>query len=98
MAQSQYPNSGILGKARQPKVNPKSPDYNGNLDVEISLLKEMIAEAEDAGNDSVKINMGAWIREGQNGKFFSIKVSTYRKPDVPRAGPAPQISDDDIPF
>lgn len=95
---SQYPNSGIFGKARQPKVNPKSPDYNGHLDVDISLLKELISEAQDAGSDSVKINMGAWIREGQNGKFFSIKVSTYKKPDVPRANPAPPMDDSDIPF
>jgi len=95
---SQYPNSGILGKARQPKVNPKSPDYNGHLDVDISLLKELISEAQDAGSDSVKINMGAWIREGQSGKFFSIKVSTYKKPDVPRANPAPPMDSDDIPF
>lgn len=95
---SQYPNSGILGKARQPKVNPKSPDYNGHLDVDISLLKELISEAQDAGSDSVKISMGAWIREGQNGKFFSIKVSTYKKPDVPRANPAPPMDDSDVPF
>jgi hypothetical protein len=95
---SQYPNSGILGKARQPKVNPKSPDYNGHLDVDISLLKEMISEAQEVGSDSVKINMGAWIREGQNGKFFSIKVSTYKRPDVPRANPAPPMDDSDVPF
>jgi hypothetical protein len=98
MAQSQYPNSGTLGKAKQPKINPMSPDYTGNLDVEISLLKEIIAEAEDAGSESAKINMGAWIREGPSGKFFSIKVSNYKKPDVPRSNPAPQIADDDIPF
>lgn len=95
---SQYPNSGTLGKARQPKINPKSPDYTGSLDVDVSLLKEMIAEAQDAGGDSVKINMGAWIKEGQNGKFFSIKVSTYKKPDTPRSGPAPQLDESDIPF
>ena len=44
---SQYPNSGMLGKAKQPKVNPKSPDYTGHIDVDISLLKEMIKEAQD---------------------------------------------------
>jgi hypothetical protein len=95
---SQYPNSGILGKARQPKINPKSPDYNGHLEVDITLLKEMISEAEEVGSDFVKINMGAWIREGQNGKFFSIKVSTYKKPDAPRSNPAPPMDSDDVPF
>ena len=95
---AQYPNSGILGKARQPKVNPKSPDYNGNIDIQIDHLQELIAEAQDAGGDSVNIKIGAWVREGQNGKFFSIKVSTYKKPDVPRANPAPPMDDSDIPF
>jgi hypothetical protein len=94
---AQYPNSGMLGKAKQPKINPKSPDYTGSLDVDISLLKEMIAEAQDAGNDSVNIKMGAWIKEGQYGKFFSIKVSTYKKPEEAQRA-APPIADDDIPF
>jgi len=94
---AQYPNSGMLGKAKQPKINPKSPDYTGSLDVDISLLKEMIAEAQDAGNDSVNIKMGAWIKEGQYGKFFSIKVSTYKKPEETQRA-APPIDDSDIPF
>lgn len=92
---SQYPNSGMLGKAKQPKVNPKSPDYTGHIDIDISILKEMIEEAKAEQADSVKIKLGAWIKEGQYGKFFSIKVSTYKKPD---AAPAPPIEDLDVPF
>ena len=92
---SQYPNSGMLGKAKQPKVNPKSPDYTGHIDIDISLLKEMIEEAKAEQADSVKIKLGAWIKEGQYGKFFSIKISTYKKPD---AAPVPKIDDEDIPF
>jgi len=92
---TKYPNSGMLGKAKQPKINPNSPDYTGSLDIDASLLKEMIREAQDVGEDSVKINLGAWIKEGQYGKFFSIKVSTYKKPS---AAPAPKLDDSDIPF
>lgn len=91
---SKYPNSGMLGKAKQPKVNPKSPDYTGHIDIDISLLKEMIEEAKAEQADSVKIKIGASIVEGQYGKFFSIKVSTYKK----LAAPAPRIDDEDIPF
>ena len=94
---AQYPNSGMLGKAKQPKINPKSPDYTGSLDIDVSLLKEMISEAQDAGNDSVHIKLGAWIKEGQYGKFFSIKVSTYKKPEEARRE-APPMDDSDIPF
>jgi hypothetical protein len=90
---TKYPNSGMLGKAKQPKINPNSPDYTGSLDIDVSLLKEMIREVQDAGEESVKINLGAWIKEGQYGKFFSIKVSTYKKPDA-----APKLTDEDIPF
>jgi hypothetical protein len=85
----------MLGKAKQPKVNPKSPDYTGHIDIDISLLKEMIEEAKEEQADSVKIKIGAWIKEGQYGKFFSIKVSTYKKLD---AAPAPKIDDEEIPF
>jgi len=92
---TKYPNSGMLGKAKQPKINPNSPDYTGSLDIDVSLLKEMIREVQDAGEESVKINLGAWIKEGQYGKFFSIKVSTYKKPD---AAPTPKLDDQDIPF
>ena len=85
----------MLGKVKQPKVNPKSPDYTGHIDIDISLLKEMIEEAKAEQADAVKIKIGAWIKEGQYSKFFSIKVSTYKKPD---AAPAPKIDDEDIPF
>jgi hypothetical protein len=92
---TKYPNAGMLGKAKQPKINPNSPDYTGSLDIDVSLLKEMIREAQDAGEESVKINLGAWIKEGQYGKFFSIKVSTYNKQG---AAPAPKLDDSDVPF
>ena len=93
---SQYPNSGMLGKAKQPKVNPKSPDYTGHIDIDISILKEMIEEAKAEQADSVKIKLGAWIKEGQYGKFFSIKVNNYKK-TAPVQNKLP-VDDEDIPF
>jgi hypothetical protein len=41
------------------------------------------------------MKLGAWIKEGQFGKFFSIKVNNYKKPAQQRAIPA---DDSDIPF
>jgi hypothetical protein len=94
MMATKYPNAGMLGKAKQPKINPNSPDYNGNLDIDVSLLKEMIKEAVENNGDSVNIKFGAWLKEGQYGKFFSLKVSTYKKPEQ-KAVPE---DDSDIPF
>lgn len=95
---TKYPNSGMLGKAKQPKINPNSPDYTGSIDVDISLIKEMLEDARQEGSDSINMKIGAWIKEGQYGKFFSIKVNNYKKPAAaPQQRPIPE-DDSDIPF
>ena len=104
---TKYPNSGTLAKARQPKINPNSPDYQGTIDVDISLINEMLADAKQQGSDSINMKLGAWIKEGQYGKFFSIKVSNYKGASAApqqqySQAPKPQSRfdnmDDDIPF
>lgn len=102
---TKYPNSGMLGKAKQPKINPNSPDYTGSIDVDISLIKEMLEDARQEGADSINMKLGAWVKEGQYGKFFSIKVNNYKKPAQQQQysqAPKPQSRfsdmDDDIPF
>jgi len=95
---TKYPNSGMLGKAKQPKINPNSPDYTGSIDVDISLIKEMLEDARQEGADSINMKLGAWIKEGQYGKFFSIKVNNYKKPaGAPQQRAIPE-DDDDVPF
>ena len=54
----------------------------------------MIKETVENNGDSVNIKFGAWLKEGQYGKFFSLKVSTYKKPEQ-KAVPE---DDSDIPF
>jgi single-stranded DNA-binding protein len=51
------------------------------------------------------MKLGAWVKEGQFGKFFSIKVNNYKKPAQQQQysqAPKPQSRfdnmDDDIPF
>lgn len=94
---TKYPNSGMLGKAKQPKINPNSPDYTGSIDVDISLIKEMLEDARQEGADSINMKIGAWIKEGQYGKFFSIKVNNYKKTAAPQQRNIP-ADDSDIPF
>jgi hypothetical protein len=95
---TKYPNSGMLGKAKQPKINPNSPDYTGSIDVDISLIKEMLEDARQEGADSINMKIGAWIKEGQYGKFFSIKVNNYKKTAAAPQQRAIPEDDSDIPF
>lgn len=90
---NKFPNSGALFYS-QNRVHPKSPDMSGNIVIDKSLLTQLMEESPD---DSVKINLSAWNKEGRNGPFLSLSVNVYRR-EVPIAAPAPQLNDEDIPF
>jgi hypothetical protein len=95
---SQYPNSGTLSKAKQPKINPQSADYNGAIDIQISLIKEMLEEARQQGKDEIHVKLSAWIVEGPYGKFFSLRASNWKPtPAAPQQRQIPE-DDSDIPF
>jgi hypothetical protein len=58
----------------------------------------MLEDARQEGADSINMKIGAWIKEGQYGKFFSIKVNNYKKPaGAPQQRNIP-ADDSDIPF
>lgn len=86
-----YPNSGALFQNDR-KVHEKSPDFQGDVQVEVSLLQDMIKNAE---NGLVKIRLGGWRKESSRGWFVSLKVSAPFANPAP--APAPQ-SDEDVPF
>lgn len=55
------------------------------------------------GLDGVEYDIAAWLKEGKNGKFMSLKVSHQRAredaPEQPKAEPAKADDlDDEIPF
>ena len=54
------------------------------------------------GLDGVEYDIAAWIKDGKNGKFMSLKVSHQRqRDDAAPASPAEPASsnlDDEIPF
>lgn len=86
-----YPNSGALFPNDR-KVHEKSPDFQGDIQVEVSLLQDMIKNAD---NGLVKIRLGGWRKESSRGWFVSLKVS------APFVKPAPisnNQSDEDVPF
>lgn len=84
-----YPNSGALFPNDR-KTHEKSPDFNGDVTVEVQLLKDLIETAE---NGLVKIRLGGWRKETHRGWFVSLKVSA---PFVNK--PAPAKQDEDVPF
>jgi hypothetical protein len=85
-----YPNSGALFPNDR-KVHDKSPDFQGDVSVEVSLLKEMI---QNSDNGLVKLRLGGWRKESSRGWFVSLKVSA---PMPPKAVPG-NNNDNDVPF
>jgi len=95
---NQYPNSGALFAAKLPKRSEKAPDYNGSIDLDISLLQQLIQESEDGF--SVKVKISGWKRQGTKGTFLSLKYDDYKpKENVRQYGQdKPAIDDSDVPF
>lgn len=102
---NKYPNSGIISDAKT-RIHPNSPDMNGDLMIDKSLLNQMMAEQE---GDEVKIRLSGWRKDGNYGPFITLKVNTYKKPvedaapqqrldDHPDNKKATPVDDSDIPF
>jgi hypothetical protein len=79
---------GSLSKKGKPRYE------NSKL---LQAFKEMLEDARQEGADSINMKIGAWIKERQYGKFFSIKVNNYKKTSAPVQNKLP-VDDEDIPF
>ena len=87
------------------KKHEKAPDWGGDINMEVSLLKTLIEESD---GDSVKIKLSGWIRQGNRGEFISVKYDSFkpmsqdRQLNEPRQQPAKpatvDIDSDDLPF
>lgn len=85
------------------KKSEKSPEWGGEITMEVSLLKKLIEESD---GDGVKIKLSGWVRQGNRGEFISIKYDDFkpmsqdRQFSAPRQAPLPQQPsiDDDLPF
>jgi hypothetical protein len=87
-----YPNSGALFPNDR-KVHEKSPDFNGDIQVDVELLKELISQANEG---LVKIRLGGWRKQTSRGWMLSLKVSS---PAQRQKAPAVSNNDlDDCPF
>jgi hypothetical protein len=95
-----FPNSGTLSPAKS-RLHPKSPDMNGDIKIERSLLRQLMDEQD---GDDIKIRLSGWTRSGDYGSFISIAVNTYKSPAeaLPKTHmvkvPDAPVDDSDIPF
>ena len=84
---NKYPNSGIISDAKT-RIHPNSPDMNGDITIDKSLLRQMMDEQE---GDEIKIKLSGWRKDGNYGPFISLKVNTY-KPPVADAAPQQHLA------
>jgi hypothetical protein len=95
MSGSKYPNSGVLW-VNSKKTSDKHPDMTGSIEMDRSLLQELINQAKE-GKD-IKVDVSAWKKKKGNGEgFLSL---TVKKAWEKTGGDTRSKSndDDDIPF
>lgn len=74
------------------KTKDSLPDVSGDVEISMDLLRVLVELAKK--NEPLKMRMAGWVKEGKNGKFYSIQLSENKQQIKPKA-PA---FDDDIPF
>lgn len=87
---------GVLFK-NDKKKKDSHPDYTGN----VTLTKDLLnAYLEEMGSGTeLKVDLAAWIKQGQKSKFFSLSISAPFKGERKSNGGRPATTNvDDDPF
>lgn len=86
------PNTGSLF-ANKEKKSPQSPDYQGDILVDVSTLEVV--------NGVAKVKLAGWKKTSASGLvYLSLSVDTFKPQSKTEAKPADSVAamDDDIPF
>lgn len=76
------------------KTSEKGPDLSGDVEISMDTLKTLVELAKK--NEPLKMRMAAWVREGKNGKFYSVSLSENKQQEKPKLKMV--FDDPDIPF
>ena len=76
------------------KTKESLPDLSGDVEINMETLKALVELAKK--NEPLKMRMAGWVREGKNGKFYSIQLSENKQQEKPK--PKMAFDDSDIPF
>jgi len=88
-----YPDSGSL-RATISKRTPMSPDYWGNIAINLNDLTNI--KLED-GLTIVKLS--GWKKVDASGKtYLSVSVDRFIPTTAQASAPKPPVADDDVPF
>lgn len=95
---------GALNKNAQ-KKSPNAPDYTGNMVLDEEAIRYLVAQIK-SGVELPKIRISGWLKDGQFGKFISLKASKAADPSsrpggfqkAPPPPPKPAFEDDSSPF
>jgi len=86
-----YPPGGALF-TNQRKTNDKQPDYRGNLEISVDLLKLMVEQHK--GGEKINMDIAGWKKTSKSGTtFLSLKADKpYKKEENS------SVAVDDFPF
>ena len=94
MSEKKFPPGGALF-TNTFKKSESHPDFKGSLELSTEVLKSLLEQAK--AGDPIKMDLGAWKKQGAKGGFLSLKASPlYVKAETAR--PNPSDFSDDIPF
>ena len=87
-----YPPGGALF-TNQRKTSDKHPDYRGNLEISVDLLKILVEQHK--GQEKINMDLVGWKKTSKSGAtFLSLKAEKPYKKEEQTSAPV----SDDVPF
>lgn len=88
-----YPDSGSLF-SNKIKNNPKSPDYNGSISIDLSNMTNI-----KKVDGFTVVRLSGWKKVAKNGvTYLSLAVDRYEGPKEGEKPKADPVDDEDVPF